>query len=89
MLHFDYRTLPQGEDSGNKYILVLKDDFSGFVSCGRRRTQMPALWVSDQGTHFKNQVIEELPKSVGANHHFTTASCPWANGTVEVVIGCC
>lgn len=42
-------------------------------------------WVSDQGTHFKNEVIEALRHSLGAHHHFTTARCPWANGTVEVV----
>ncbi|KAF0739334.1 hypothetical protein Ae201684_004903 [Aphanomyces euteiches] len=43
-------------------------------------------WVSDQGTHFKNQVIAELQHSLGEHHHFTTARCPWANGTVEVVM---
>ncbi len=37
------------------------------------------VWVSDQGSHFKNELIREL----GAHHHFVTAFCPWANGTVE------
>ncbi|KAF0700908.1 Aste57867_8594 [Aphanomyces stellatus] len=40
-------------------------------------------WVTDQGSHFKNEVIAELQHVLGAHHHFTTARCPWANGTVE------
>ncbi|GMF65957.1 unnamed protein product [Phytophthora lilii] len=43
-------------------------------------------WVSDQGTHFKNAVIEGMQHALGAHHHFTTTRCPWANGTVEVVM---
>ena len=42
-------------------------------------------WVTDQGTHFKNEVIKGVQHAMGAHHHFTTARCPWANGTVEVV----
>ena len=42
-------------------------------------------WVTDQGSHFKNTVIASLQHTLGAHHHFTTAHCPWANGTVEVV----
>ena len=44
------------------------------------------FWVSDQGTHFKNEVIKEIQHVLGACHHFTTARCPWANGMVEVVM---
>ncbi|ETV63851.1 hypothetical protein H257_19215 [Aphanomyces astaci] len=43
-------------------------------------------WVSDQGTHFKNQVMTDLQHVLGAHHHFTTDRCPWANGTAEVVM---
>ncbi|GMF14516.1 unnamed protein product [Phytophthora fragariaefolia] len=42
-------------------------------------------WVSDQGAHFRNQVVGSLQRALGAHHHFTTAYTPWANGTVEVV----
>ena len=41
--------------------------------------------VSDQGTHFKNRLIEQLTKEFRISHHFTTAYCPWANGSVERV----
>jgi hypothetical protein len=56
----------------------LLDWFASFGVC--------RSWVSDQGTHFKNKVIEALQHALGAHHHFTTARCPWANGTVEVVM---
>eukprot|EP00171_Calliarthron_tuberculosum_P022775 IDg22775t1 len=42
-------------------------------------------WVSDRGTHFKNQLIRLLRESLKSEHHFTLAYCPWSNGTVEVV----
>jgi transposase InsO family protein len=32
-------------------------------------------WVSDQGSHFKNQFMTEVQKQLGTNHHFTTAYC--------------
>ncbi|KAF0719108.1 Aste57867_1285 [Aphanomyces stellatus] len=43
------------------------------------------LVVSDGGSHFKNEVIEDVRTMVGLQHHITTAYSPWANGTVEVV----
>ena len=101
VLHFDFLTLPVS-DQELKYVLVLRDDFSGFVELVPSKTAAAAVvvaslldwfkrygvvrqWVSDQGTHFKNEIMEQLRKLLGAGHHFVTAYCPWANGTVEVV----
>ncbi|KAE8951185.1 hypothetical protein PF011_g33033 [Phytophthora fragariae] len=89
-------------ESGLKYVLVLKDNMSGYVeliACPNptadyvytglmdwfKRFGVVLQWVSDQGAHFRNQVIERLQRALGAQHHFTTAYTPWANGTVEVV----
>ena len=41
--------------------------------------------VSDQGSHFKNEVVAEFNRMLGTNHHFTVPYTPWSNGTVEVV----
>jgi hypothetical protein len=41
------------------------------------------LWISDRGSHFKNEVVQRVQKELKAKHHFTTANCPWSNGTIE------
>ncbi|KAJ8558819.1 hypothetical protein ON010_g8630 [Phytophthora cinnamomi] len=101
VIHFDYLSMPA---SSNEvcYVLVLKDDMSGFVElvpCSAatssevfialtdwfKRYGVVNQWVSDQGSHFKNTLIELLRRKLGAHHHFVTAYSPWANGTVEVV----
>jgi transposase InsO family protein len=41
------------------------------------------LWISDRGSHFKNEVVQRVQKEFKAKHHFTTANCPWSNGTIE------
>jgi len=40
-------------------------------------------WITDQGTHSKCSVINQVKKELGSNHVFTTAYCPWANSRVE------
>ena len=87
LLHFDFLTLPTGANGAN-YVLVLRDDMSGYVELidsptataevaamglldWFKRFGVVAIWVSDQGAHFKNQVMEHLRKAVGAHHHFT------------------
>jgi transposase InsO family protein len=49
------------------------------------RFKMPAIFISDQGTHFRNQLVDELTRVTKVQHHFTTARCSWANGSVERV----
>jgi transposase InsO family protein len=41
------------------------------------------LRISDRGSHFKNEVVQRVQKELKAKHHFTTANCPWSNGTIE------
>jgi hypothetical protein len=41
------------------------------------------LWISDRGSHFKNEVVQRVQKELKAKHHFTTENCPWSNGTIE------
>jgi hypothetical protein len=101
LIHFDWLSMPQATD-GSKYVLVIKDDMSGFVqlhpsgTAGAVATAKALMawfttfgyvetWVSDGGSHFKNNVLEKVRKMIGAHHHITSAYSPWANGTVEVV----
>ncbi|ETV78978.1 hypothetical protein H257_07762 [Aphanomyces astaci] len=85
-----------------KYVLVIKDDISGFVRLHASTTASAAetaaalmewfglfgvvrTWVSDSGSHFKNELVSTLGRMFGVHHHFVTPHCPWANRTVEVV----
>jgi len=41
--------------------------------------------ISEGGSHFKNELLEELADLLQIQHHITLPYCPWANGSVEVV----
>jgi Integrase zinc binding domain len=41
------------------------------------------LWISNRGSHFKDEVVQRVQKELKAKHHFTTENCPWSNGTIE------
>jgi hypothetical protein len=40
---------------------------------------------SDQGSHFKNNMIKELSNTWNITHHFTLPYTPWSNGSIEIV----
>jgi transposase InsO family protein len=101
ILHFDFLTLPVSTEGYKYVLVLKDgmSGFVELIPCARctaeevvrgltdwfKRFGPVAQWVSDQGAHFKNQVVDALCKLWGAQHHFVTAYCPWANGTVEVV----
>ena len=43
----------------------------------------PATLMSDNGTHFKNEVIKRLCEYLGTQQTFSPAHSPWVNGLVE------
>ncbi len=101
LIHFDFCYMSPGEE-GYTYVLILKDDHSGYVWLTPAKDTTAATvakvlirwfasfgvvrqWVSDRGSHFKNELVRTIKDKTNSEHHFTLAYCPWSNGTVEVV----
>lgn len=101
ILHFDFLTMFPSEDKMEYVLILLDDASSYVVlyPCQAATSDEAArcllnwfslfgvctYWTSDQGPHFKNELIRELNRKLYAHHHFTTANMPQANGTVERV----
>jgi Integrase core domain len=100
ILHFDFLYIGLSRDGKYRYLLLLKDDLSGYLWLVPCRTADAAatvdalmrwfavfgvvlLWISDRGSHFKDEVVQLEQKELKAKHHFTTANCPWSNDTIE------
>ena len=45
----------------------------------------PRIWISDQGAHFKNDVLSQLSRRLKSRQVFSVAYSPWINGSVERV----
>jgi hypothetical protein len=41
------------------------------------------VWISDGGSHFKNEVVRRVQKELKRKHHFTADNRPWSNGTIK------
>lgn len=101
ILHFDYLSLPENiygysalllfKDDFTGMIELYPTDSQDADHVAKSmaewlsRHDVPKIWISDRGTHFKNQVMDSLAKILGVRHHFVAPYSPWANGTVEVV----
>lgn len=101
LLHFDYLYVGESSNLKTYILILKDDfsGYCFLRACEKAdaettaevlmeyfTTFVPVLsWFSDQGTHFKNEVMEILSKSLGAKHKFSTPYVPWSNGTVEAV----
>ncbi|POM80529.1 LOW QUALITY PROTEIN: Hypothetical protein PHPALM_1626 [Phytophthora palmivora] len=89
VIHFDY--LYMGESFGYcRYLRPLKNTADSTVTveallAWHSRFGVPPTWISDQGSHFKNEVVSELSRRLRTQQEFTPAYCPWINGSVERV----
>ena len=90
----------KGQNHSQKYILVLKDDYTGYVwliPCSEATSIVaaegllswiasfgcPEILVSDGGSHFTAQLLDEVTRRTRVDHHIVTAYCHWSNGSVE------
>ena len=76
------------KDDLTSYILLMPVTTLDPVSTADCRLQWFArfgtenTWVSDQGTHFLNDTMDEVRDRTKSSHHFTLPYTPWSNGTV-------
>jgi Integrase core domain/Integrase zinc binding domain len=94
ILHFDFLYIGLSRDGKYQYLLLLKDDLSGYlwlVPCRMADAAATVdalirwfavfgvvlLWISDRGSHSKNEVVQRVQKELKAKNHSTTANCPW------------
>jgi hypothetical protein len=47
------------------------------------RFGIPPVWISDNGSHFKNEVMAEVNRRLKSQQQFTLAYSPWINGSIE------
>ncbi|KAF0707151.1 hypothetical protein AaE_013747 [Aphanomyces astaci] len=97
LIHCDFLSMPDGYihvivDDASRFCQLTVHDGCRAVDAIDALQQWFANfgvapnWASDQGPHYKNQVMEEVRRQYGSVHHFSPAHCPWANGTVEVLM---
>ncbi|KAH9082771.1 hypothetical protein LEN26_021162 [Aphanomyces euteiches] len=98
-IHFDYLYMGPSKSGPKYILVLKDDlsHYCELVACDAPTSQvcvdalaawwsrhsMSLVWISHQGSHFKNSVMKGLAHKFKAEHEFTLAYCPWRNGTVE------
>lgn len=99
VIHFDYLFLGDGDEDHKYVLVDKDDlsgycwlepstsedseHTSDVLARWNRIFTTPKVWVSDQGSHFKNEVISKLASTHRIRHNFSVAYSPWVNGAVE------
>ena len=101
VVHFDFLYLGQSFGEMRYVLVLKDDlsSYVWLTTCESATSEVAAreisrwihtftpmyIWVSDQGSHFKNRVMQHLANEHHIRHNFTVAYSPWINGTVENV----
>lgn len=99
VLHFDYPYLGEGDNDKQYAFVVKDDfsgyaslsatasasalHAAGVLARWQRTFTAPLYWVSDQGAHFVNALLQSMARDFNIQHKPTVAYSPWVNGTVE------
>jgi len=99
LVQFDFLEIAPGRDGVKYILMVRDDFSSfcwlfPFANANSANTceallewcstfNVPSMFMSDQGTHFKNEVLRRLCRALRVPHHFTLPHTPWSNGAVE------
>lgn len=101
MIHFDFCKLVPGFEDYGYVLVIKDDfsTFTWLWPC-RDPSALSAsdgilhwcatfgiapFWLSDQGNHFRNALLQEVRHRLRAEHHFVSVYSLWANGAVERV----
>jgi transposase InsO family protein len=71
------RLTPCANANAENAVQAIMEWFAMFGKCNQ--------FISDQGTHFINDIMTLLQQRLLIQHHFTAAYAPWSNGQVERV----
>lgn len=100
-IHWDYLYLGDSFGDSKYLLVVKDDltHYCELVPCAQATSMVtaeaildwhsrfgaPKIWISDNGSHFKNEVMNQVCKRMGCRQSFTLAYSPWINGSVERV----
>ena len=99
ILHFDFLSLYKKadypyalvlKDDFSNFVRIIPCTNCTAMEAARGITEWvstfghPLTLISDNGSHFRNSLLEELKQVWGVAHKFHHSYTPWANGTVEI-----
>ena len=100
-IHFDWYTVGESfegqryilvlRDAFSRFTLLVKSVSADAPSTAKAIMDRISIFglqkrfFSDNGSHFRNRVMEELARLLDVSHDFSTVFCAWANGLVERV----
>ncbi|KAF0697429.1 Aste57867_11909 [Aphanomyces stellatus] len=98
-LQFDFLYMGDAWDGSKYVLVLKDDltHFVKLIACDSPTSQVavdaymewsalfsvPRVWISDGGSHFKNNIMTDLATRLKVKHNIVLAYCPWRNSTVK------